>query len=96
MMKTRRILSLLVLIAVVAGIFAGCAGKERESFQSAADFEHAEIGVMTGSVFDLLVKEYYPDEKQLLHMNMVNLILNLKQEKIDGILMDKAYFAPLV
>lgn len=91
----KRLLLLFLLIIIIAGICTGCAVKDSKNFQSAKDFEQAKIGVMTGSVFNLFAEEYYPEAK-LYHMNMANLILNLKQEKIDGILMDMAFFAPLV
>ena len=94
-MKINRILSLLLLITVIVGLFTGCSVNDSKNYQSAEDFAQARIGVMSGSVFNLLAEEYYP-EATLYHMNMANLILNLKQKKIDGILMDMGFFAPLV
>ena len=95
MMKTKKILSILLLTVMIAIAFTGCSGDKTQSFQSMEDFEEAKIGVMTGSSFDLLAKEYFPDAEKLYYMNISDLILNLKQEKIDGILMDKGFFTPL-
>ena len=94
-MKINRILAWLLLMTVMVGLLAGCAGKDDKKYQSKEDFARARIGVMSGSVFNLLAEEYYP-EATLYHMNMVNLILNLKQEKIDGILMDMGFYTKLV
>lgn len=93
-MKTNRFLSAFLLIAIIAVIFTGCSSKDSKKYQSMEDFAQARIGVMSGSVFNLLAEEYYP-EANLYHMNMPNLILNLKQKKIDGILMDMGFFAPM-
>ena len=69
---------------------------ENKGGKTLADFEQAKIGVLTGSSFDLLANEYFPEAEKLYFMNMTDLILNLKQEKIDGILMDKGFFTPLL
>ena len=96
MKKTRRSISLLLLLLMLVGLMAGCGAAEGSDFRGSADFEKARIGVMTGSSFDLLAKEYFPEAEKLYYMNMADLILNLKQEKIDGILMDKGFFTPLM
>ena len=96
MKKTRRSISLLLLLLMLVGLMAGCGAAEGSDFRESADFEKARIGVMTGSSFDLLAKEYFPEAEKLYYMNMADLILNLKQEKIDGILMDKGFFTPLM
>ena len=88
--------ALVLLILVQCVSLIGCNVKEDKSFQSMEDFESAVIGVLTGSSFDLLAKEYFPEADKLYFMNMTDLILNLKQEKIDGILMDKGFFTPLL
>jgi polar amino acid transport system substrate-binding protein len=95
MMKMKKILSLFLLITIMAGIFTGCATNDNNSFQSMEDFRQAKIGVLTGSSFDLLATEYFPDAEKLYYMNITDLILNLKQDQIDGILMDKGFFTPL-
>ena len=84
--------ALVLLILVQCVSLIGCNVKEDKSFQSMEDFESAVIGVMNGSSFDLLANEYFPEAEKLYFMNMADLILNLKQEKIDGILMDKGFF----
>ena len=96
MVKMKKILSLFLLIAMMAGIFTGCATNDNNSFQSMEDFRQAKIGVLTGSSFDLLATEYFPDAEKLYYMNITDLILNLKQNKINGVLMDMGLFTPLM
>jgi polar amino acid transport system substrate-binding protein len=80
---------------MILAALTGCSDDKTQSFQSMEDFEEAKIGVLTGSSFDLLTKEYFPKADRLYYMNISDLILNLKQKRIDGILMDKGFFAPL-
>ena len=91
----KRILSLFLLITMIVGILTGCATNDNNSFQSMEDFRQAEIGVLTGSSFDLLATEYFPDAEKLYYTNITDLILNLKQNKINGVLMDMGLFTPL-
>ena len=95
MKNIRRLLFFMLLIIMSAGILTGCNVKHKESYQSANDFEQARIGILTGSSFDLLAKEYFPKAEKLYYVNVTDLILNLKQNKIDGILMDMGFFTPL-
>ncbi len=95
MTTMKKILSVLLLTVMIAGALAGCSGEKTKSFQTMEDFEQAEIGVLTGSSFDLLAKEHFPEAGRRCYMNISDLILNLKQDKIDGILMDKGFFSPL-
>lgn len=95
MTKIKNIL-IILLLTVIIGALAGCAGEKIKRFQAMEDFKDARIGVLTGSSFDLLAKEHFPNADKLYYMNISDLILNLKQDKIDGILMDNAFFTPLL
>lgn len=95
MLKIKKILSIFLLITIIAGALTGCSGKKNQSFETKEDFEKAKIGILTGSSFDLLASEYFPKADKMYYMNMTDLILNLKQNKIDGILMDMGLFTPL-
>ena len=87
--------ALVLLILVQCVSLIGCNVKEDKSFQSMEDFESAVIGVMNGSSFDLLASEYYPTAEKR-YLNMPDLILNLQQEKINGILMDMGFYTPVI
>ena len=95
MIKMKKIMSILLLTLIIAIALTGCNNDQKQSFQSEEDFEKARIGIMLGSSFDVLAKEYFPEADKFYYMNIPDLILNLKQEKIDGILMDKGFFTPL-
>ncbi len=95
MIKMKKLLSIFLLAVMILGALTGCGDDKTQSFQSMEDFEESKIGVLTGSSFDLLAKEYFPKADRLYYMNISDLVLNLKQEKINGILMDKGFFTPL-
>ena len=80
---------------MILASLTGCSGENTQSFQAMEDFEQAKIGILTGSTFDLLAKEYFLEADKLYYVNISDLILNLRQGKIDGVLMDKGFFTPL-
>ena len=92
----RKYFSVFLILVLAAGVLSGCNADTSTAFQEMSDFEQAKIGVLTGSSFDLLAKEYFPDAEKLYYINITDLLLNLKQERIDGILMDKGFFTPLL
>ena len=95
MLRLRKILSVFLLTVITLGLLTGCNGRDNKTFDSMEDFETGRVGVMTGSSFDLLASEYFPSAEKRYYMNVADLVLNLKQEKIDGILMDMGFYAPL-
>ena len=96
MIKVRKVLSIFLIVSLFAGIFVGCNAQEAKVFQTMEDFQQARIGVLTGSAFDLLAAEHFPEAEKLYYINIADLILNLNQKKIDGILMDKGFFTPML
>ena len=96
MLKIKKILSVFLTVLILAGLLAGCDDGGATSFESAEDFAQARIGVFTGSIFDQLAREHYPESKRVYGTSVTDLLLSLEQKKIDGILMDMSYFAPLL
>ena len=96
MIKIRKILSAILLIALVTGALAGCGSKEKISFQSMEDFQHARIGIITGSAHERTVKDVFPKAERVYYNNMADMILAVEQEKIDGYLEDAPYVMPLI
>ena len=95
MVNLRKILAVFLLLTLVAGMFSGCNGEENIRVRSTPeDFADAKIGVFTGASFDKLAKEYYPEAERFYFRNLTDMVLNLQQEKIDGILIDEAFFIP--
>ena len=84
MVKMKKILSLFLLIAMMAGIFTGCATNDNNSFQSMEDFRKAKIGVLTGSSQELIVKEKFPKAKRVYFSSPVDMVIAVEQGKIDG------------
>jgi polar amino acid transport system substrate-binding protein len=92
MEKMKKLLSVLVLIVIIAGALTGCSDEKKPSFQSMEDFENAKIGIMLGSSFDVLAKEYLPGAERCYYESLTDLFLTLRQNKVDGILLDKAFY----
>lgn len=93
-MKQKKYIIFLVLCLAVVALMCGCS-KKNTTYQSMEDFKHAKIGVLTGSSFHLLSKEQFPDAEIVYYMDMTDLLLNLEQGKIDGILMDQAWYTSI-
>ena len=85
----------IILALIFCFLFAGCKSEAGDEFSTMEDFEHAKIGIMTGSSFDYQAKKYLPDAERVYLNTASDLILNLKQGKTDGMLMDKGFLAPL-
>ena len=96
MKKLQKSIFLFVFLILFTTILSGCNSEQSKSFNTKEDFENSKIGVLTGSSFDILAKEYFPKADKLFHMNITDLVLNLKQEKIDGILIDESLFTPFL
>ena len=96
MVKIRKLFSMFLLIALVAGTLMGCGTKETKIFQSAEDFKDAKIGIITGSAHENTVKEVFPKAERVYYNNMADMILAVEQEKIDCYLEDAPYVVPLI
>lgn len=94
-MKIKRILSLLFALLMVVSILAGCSDKaeQQKKFETFEDFENASLGVYTGSVFDKQTQELFPDAKKYNFDDIVDLLVNLDENKIDGFLLDYAFYS---
>ena len=94
--RTKKIISLFLLITIVAGILTGCSGEQDEGFQRMEDFEQARIGILTGSSHDQTVKEFFPNATRVYFNNMSDMILAVEQGKIDCYLEDAPFLSPLI
>ncbi len=94
-MKIKKLLCLLFALLMVVGLFAGCSGKteQKKEFQTFEDFKDAKLGVLTGSEYDRLTQELFPDSEKFQFADVANLILSLDADKIDGFLLDSAYYS---
>ena len=56
-----------------------------------AEFENATIGVLTGSSYDSLAKEHFPNAERKYYSLMTDLVLAVEQGKIDGFISEEPY-----
>ena len=90
----KRILCLLFVLLMVVSLLAGCGKTEQQNkFQTFEDFENARLGVCTGSVFDKQTQELFPNAKKYNIDDIVDLFVNLDENKIDGFLLDRAFYS---
>ena len=96
-MKIKRILCLLFALLMVVSILAGCSDKaeQKKKFETFEDFENARLGVFTGSVFDRQTQELFPNAKKYNFDSVVDLLVNLDENKIDGFLLDSAFYSAI-
>ena len=69
------------------------ADTESEKKPTLADFETASIGILTGSSYDPMVKERFPEAEQVYYSTTTDMILSTEQGKIDGFICDSPYYA---
>ena len=96
MVKIRKLFSIFLLIALVAGVLAGCSTKENKSFQSLEDFAQARIGIMTGSSQELIVKEKFPEAERVYFSSPVDMVIAVEQGKIDGYMFGSPFLAATI
>ena len=61
-----------------------------------ADFENATIGILSGSSFDPLTKERFPNAQRLYYSLVPDMVLAVEQGKIDGYLSETTYLAAAI
>jgi len=95
--KIKRLICLLFVLLMVVSLFAGCGGKteQENKFQTFEDFENARLGVLTGSIFDKQTAELFPNAKKYNFDTVVDLLVNLEEDKIDGFLLDRAFYSSI-
>ena len=68
------------------------ADTEPEDRPTLADFGTASIGILTGSSYDPLVKERFPEAERVYYSTTTDMILSTEQGKIDGFICDSPYY----
>ena len=107
MKNLRKLLSIFLLFTLLVGAFSGCSAEENTDDQSAdvlavlseetvreqtlADFETATIGILSGSSFDPLAKERFPNAERRYYTMVPDMILAVEQGKIDAYLSETTY-----
>lgn len=86
-----KVLSMLLLLIIFLGSFVGCQSNEENKFEQLSDFEHAKIGVLTGSSQEIIAKERFPEAQLKYFTHPVDLVLALEQGKIDGYMLGSPF-----
>ena len=96
-MKIKRLICLLSALLMIVGLFAGCGGKseQQKKFETFEDFENARLGVLTGSIFDKQTGKFFPNASKYNLDTVVDLLVNLDENKIDGFLLDRAFYSAI-
>ncbi len=78
---------LLVMSAVL--LLGGCGKKEADVIESVRELNGHDIGCMSGSIFDVLIEEQFPDSNIIYYSSRSELLLGLTSGKIDGFISDE-------
>ena len=90
-MKTlMKLFKLFLMLLVVSGLLSGCGKKEdTKVIQSVSELNGRDMGCMSGSIFDALIAEQFPDSKIVYYTSRSELLLGLTSGKIDGFISDE-------
>ena len=67
------------------------ASSEENGKKTLADFEDATLGILSGSSFDALAKEHFPDAERQYYSLITDMILAVEQGKIDAYISEMPY-----
>ena len=94
----KKLFCLLLAILMLTSCLVGCNKKpstNEKEFNSFDDFNNAKLGVLTGSEYDRQTQEIFPDSEMLQFYDIIDLILSLETDKIDGFLIDSAFYSAI-
>ena len=87
--KRAAVLGVCLLLALSAFLFRQVNAEEHGGDTSLSRFEHARIGVQTGTSFDKMVKKNMPDAKVAYFNTKADLVAALTGRKIDAFAIDE-------
>lgn len=80
-----------MILLLFTALLSGC-GESGERLRTVEDFKHAVIGIQTGSSYESLVKEMFPEAERRYYTQVSDMIVSVEQGKIDGFPMDKPLY----
>ena len=102
----KKSISMFLLLSMIAGMLLGCSTEKSNEFQkqeedvvkqlTLADFDTATIGILSGSSFDPLTKERFPNAERQYYSLVPDMILAVEQGKIDGYLSETTYLTAAI
>lgn len=90
----KKLLSLLISLTLILVCLSGCT-KEPKHLSSFADLETAKIGIITGTNYDNVAKEKFPNAERMYFSTSADVLLALKQGKVDAYFADKVVVASM-
>ncbi|MDO4741205.1 MAG: ABC transporter permease subunit, partial [Eubacteriales bacterium] len=66
-----------------------------ETAKTLVDLEQATLGLITGSNWDLVLKEEFPDAKRKYFSTNADMLLSLEQGKVDAVVMDRTVYTSI-
>lgn len=92
----KKVSSLVLLFVVLVGILSGCGSDTNKSqISSLADLETATIGIITGTNYDNVAKEKFPNAERMYFSTSTDVLLALNQGKVDAYFADKVVVASM-
>ena len=92
----KKVSSLVLLFVVLVGILSGCGSDTNKSqISSLADLETATIGIITGTNYDNVAKEKFPNAERMYFSTSADALLALNQGKVDVYFADKVVVASM-
>lgn len=98
-MKIKRILCLFCSVILAMSLFTGCKSQTEEDqnqdagvVRSLEDLYGRNIGVLTGSIWDGVAKEDFPDSERKYFTTVTDMIIALEQRKISTFFIDRTVY----
>lgn len=86
----KKVSSLVLLFVVLVGILSGCGSDTNKiRISSLADLESATLGIITGTNYDNVAKEKFPNAERKYFTTTADALIALQQGKIDACFADK-------
>ena len=79
----------IILLLFILLAFTGCGSKESTIIESVDELNGRNMGCMSGSIFDKLIEEVFPDSDIIYFGSRSELLLGLTTSKIDGFVSDE-------
>lgn len=96
MRRSRKLLTILCLLMLALSIaLTSCGSAQSKKIESLDQMEHSTLGILTGSSFDRQTRASFPDAEYKYLNLFSDLIQSLLQGKIDGFVVDTAFYAPM-
>lgn len=107
MIRMKKLAFLLTACLVLGCLLSGCGqgngqngasadGAEEDNTLTLEDFATATLGIQTGSSYDPLAKERFPNAERMYFSTFTDMILAAEQGKIDGFISDSPFYVAAV